>query len=293
MTDTYRNIIETCASYDGYRINFPYDDDETLYLAHEIQGQVVGVLAAYRIDEALYQIYAAVLPKYRRRVVFATLIEKARQRIGGSLEFSFAISRDMTLARDVLEHMCCQRESIEYEMRRVLDERIEDVPESIVLDGRDIPINVRELGDGTDGMQIEHKVYETLEECIEDKVTSGRCEYEATDVCDDMCHMYSSSDSKSRQYSILLGEKHAASISIFCDSDGESCCIYDFEIDEKYRGRGLGRAIFGCALRRLYSDGYRQIRLHVIVYNEAAVKVYKIHKFKIYDEIWEFKMYFC
>lgn len=57
--------------------------------------------------------------------------------------------------------------------------------------------------------------------------------------------------------------------------EGASACFYDFEIDEKLRGRGLGRAALSLVLEHLRAAGTRKVFLHVSGDNLPAVRLYE------------------
>ena len=57
--------------------------------------------------------------------------------------------------------------------------------------------------------------------------------------------------------------------------EGASACFYDFEIDEKLRGKGLGRAALQLVLEYLQAAGTHKVFLHVSGDNLPAVRLYE------------------
>ncbi|MEN1969063.1 GNAT family N-acetyltransferase [Lentibacillus sp. N15] len=59
--------------------------------------------------------------------------------------------------------------------------------------------------------------------------------------------------------------------------------IYDIELDEKQRGKGLGKATMEALDDYAKSEGIKQIRLHVFAHNKRAMALYKKMGYEMTD----------
>ena len=64
----------------------------------------------------------------------------------------------------------------------------------------------------------------------------------------------------------------------------DKCYLADFGIRERYRGRGFGSSFLEVVLGVIKEEGIRHISLTVDTRNDAAIKLYEKHGFKIISE---------
>jgi hypothetical protein len=67
-------------------------------------------------------------------------------------------------------------------------------------------------------------------------------------------------------------------------SNKNTCYLFDFNINEDYRGKGYGKQIFAFILKELKRRKYTIIFLQVQESNTSAFKIYKHFKFEVLDK---------
>lgn len=65
--------------------------------------------------------------------------------------------------------------------------------------------------------------------------------------------------------------------------DSDEAFIYDFSIDEKYRGKGYGKKSIGLMEREAKNQNFNKISLHVFGHNKRAINLYKKTGFEPYS----------
>lgn len=251
-------LVSACVSLDGFSkleteksLN-AHKEMPSFFLAREREASpFVGALSIFapRSDEA--ELGALVLPAYRRRGVFASLLAAAEETIRGygySSEL-FVVDGRSEAGRAAAAALGAAYEYTEYAMRYEGDAVKDRCGEAAGL-------VVSRLGEESIGALVRLRA-EAFEDSLEDAEAFERSTFAAAN----------------RQvYGAFLGDDLAGAVSL--GFEGRSVSVNGLVVEKRLRGRGLGQAFLSEIIAMLRAGGY-EILLDVNSENANAFHVYK------------------
>ncbi len=244
---------ESCGTRDGpvrleteFTLN-AFRDMKPLFLARD-SGRLVGVLSVFAPTRREGEINAAVLPDYRRRGIFRSLLEEAERELApfGYAEELFVVDSKSGPGKEAVARLGGSYEYSEYELRYA---------------GPCPTIPARDL-------EIRRVGLESLEELVDLRTGEFGDSREETEAFERATFA-----SPERQvYAAFLGDRMAGACSL--GFQGREVSINGLVTAEDLRGRGYAQSLLAHIIRTLESEGYGMV-LDVESRNADALHVYK------------------
>lgn len=208
--------------------------------------RLAAVLAAIASPDEV-ECIAMTAPKQRRRGYFAELLNAAEDFFGDT-DLILPAKSDDAETRLALEAAGAEKLSTEYRMEKKLTAGTKQASSSPAKD----PGILKEHGARSEQASRAGSAGLTM----------------AVDDGEDGARTYTFCVSDTAEPAVYAG---------LCRTlqEGASACFYDFEIDEKLRGKGLGRAALSLVLEHLRAAGTHKVFLHVSGDNLPAVRLYE------------------
>jgi len=116
---------------------------------------------------------------------------------------------------------------------------------------------------------------------VADRVGAGESPEQARRVIDEQHAQYFPDGRPAPGHEVLVAELDGEAVGIAWwgphprrPQDATAAWVYDVELDEQHRGRGLGRALLAAMEQQARAAGVRELSLNVFAQNEPARRLY-------------------
>ena len=116
---------------------------------------------------------------------------------------------------------------------------------------------------------------------VEDRVTTGESPEEARRIVDEQHAQYFPDGRPAPGHEMLVAEMDGVAVGIAWwgphprrPQDRTAAWVYDIELAEQHRGRGLGRGLLAAIEEQARGAGVRDLSLNVFAQNEPARRLY-------------------
>lgn len=251
-----RALEEACRNHHACPA-FPWEDYTDVWvLWREGASELAAVLAAIAAPDEV-ECIAMTAPEERRRGFFTELLDAAADFFGDT-DLILPAKSDDAETRLALESAGAEKLSTEYRMEKKLTAGTEQASPSPAK---------------TPGIPEEH---------------GARSEQASRAGSAGLTMAVDNGEGGAKTYTFCVSDTaEPAAYAGLCRTlqEGAAACFYDFEIDEKLRGKGLGRTALSMVLEHLRAAGTHKVFLHVSGDNLPAVRLYKKAGFAVTEAV--------
>lgn len=263
LTDVLE-LEKLCSDFEGLKLKLNWgmlrerqDSGESNdFLCYDGEGKLIGFLALYGFGRPEIEVNGMVHPSFRRKGVFAALLERAAAECGlrGISSFLFICERKSESGMNCLRSIGTTHDHSEYRM---------ELPGTMPLLQMNHPVELRAAAASD---------YEMLAEL--DSICFGIPLEESRNFYTENALL-----STDRLFVAALNGEDIGMIKLSREND--EIYVFGFGIKPEYRGRGYGRAVLGKAVNLALADKPEKVTLEVDCVNDTALNLYRSCGFQL------------